>query len=609
MNKLCRSPQLIALIFIGCTSPGTPGPIGPSGPNGTPGTNGVDGASGPKGDTGPAGAMGIPGAPGTAGSLANATWLSPAVGAQPRPLSARLAELPVSVRDFGNALGMGLDDSAAFQAAINSNKPIFVPEGTYVISNPLLHTGCADGQGLVLTGEGSGRSIIQNAVKNAPLFRLDRQRCQNGTGGYYTFARNAHISNLKIEGHGDQNSDAFWLSNQFPIVFENVEIRRHSGTGIHMANRTDFVPLPNELNTNGGANADGFTSVVVLRQTRVLQNRGYGLWNEASVAGELALQQSDVISNVLGGIRTGGRVVMTQGILAYNYQFGLMSEAQAAGAQAAFTPQNTTLTDVEIDSNENVNVWFKSVTAASIIKCRLLSAQVPPLIPANVHIRLGVSGVSSTATRVTISDTFHRVDYSTGNYAAVEGQGSVDVSGLRIDRPRLGTLGAQLELLRTLPDEINVVDERELMQRGTIKTATAMARVLTATPVPGNMRFVVPFSTPSVDTHNAMANGRYTAPYAGVFSVDVSLTLADLDVGTPVTLSLIQRSAGNDYYLREIRKAATGIGQESFSLATSVLTKRGDAFRVEVLHSDATGVTPSLPPGEGFHWFVVRGLQ
>ena len=104
--------------------------------------------------------------------LANATAVSAGsllsgfrqtgTGATARTVDAKLKDT-VSVKDFG-AVGDGTtDDTAAIQAAINTNKEVFVPNGTYLITSAL-----AMASGQTLRGESNAYTILKvNSAINA----------------------------------------------------------------------------------------------------------------------------------------------------------------------------------------------------------------------------------------------------------------------------------------------------------------------------------------------------------------------------------------------------------------------------------------------------------
>ena len=90
------------------------------------------------------------------------TYLPSGTGAVTRTAQAKMRDT-VSVKDFG-AVGDGTtDDTAAIQAAINTNKEVFVPNGTYLITSAL-----AMASGQTLQGESNVYTILKvNSAINA----------------------------------------------------------------------------------------------------------------------------------------------------------------------------------------------------------------------------------------------------------------------------------------------------------------------------------------------------------------------------------------------------------------------------------------------------------
>ncbi len=84
-------------------------------------------------------------------------------GAVPRPIESKLQDA-VSVKDFG-AVGDGVtDDRNEFQAALNTGKPVYVPQGTYAIGSTISLT--VDGQSLY--GDGN-LSVIKTTATTASI--------------------------------------------------------------------------------------------------------------------------------------------------------------------------------------------------------------------------------------------------------------------------------------------------------------------------------------------------------------------------------------------------------------------------------------------------------
>ena len=97
------------------------------------------------------------------------TYQPAGTGAVATTVQTKLRE-SVSVKDFG-AVGDGVtDDTAAIQAAINSNSRIYVPEGVYITGtlnfpNVIGNTPC------VFQGAGMGKTILQANSTNIALLR------------------------------------------------------------------------------------------------------------------------------------------------------------------------------------------------------------------------------------------------------------------------------------------------------------------------------------------------------------------------------------------------------------------------------------------------------
>ena len=88
-------------------------------------------------------------------SSANVTYVAPYTGSVSRTANSKFSDT-VSVKDFG-AVGNGIaDDRAAIQAAIDTQKRVYFPEGTYRVGSAI---GCYY-QGQILYGDGRNRSVI-----------------------------------------------------------------------------------------------------------------------------------------------------------------------------------------------------------------------------------------------------------------------------------------------------------------------------------------------------------------------------------------------------------------------------------------------------------------
>lgn len=117
------------------------------------------------------------------------TYLPPGSGAVRRPIREKLADV-VSVKDFG-AVGDGVvDDTLAIQAALTSATAVYVPPGTYRVTNTLTvsygKTLYGAGQTSILDGASAGFDLIHLPEGYATVSLL---RLQGGDAGVRLFGR------------------------------------------------------------------------------------------------------------------------------------------------------------------------------------------------------------------------------------------------------------------------------------------------------------------------------------------------------------------------------------------------------------------------------------
>jgi len=113
----------------------------------------------------------------------------------------------VNVKDFG-AKGDGVtDDTIAFQNALNTGKTVFIPEGTFIVSNLKWH--------LRNNIFGSGRStILKNIVPNSATFTVR-------SDGQWTRTK---ITNLRLYGNEnlDNNGIEFYDDYGGRLIIDNI---------------------------------------------------------------------------------------------------------------------------------------------------------------------------------------------------------------------------------------------------------------------------------------------------------------------------------------------------------------------------------------------------
>lgn len=111
--------------------------------------------------------------------------------------------LPASVRDFG-AVGDGVtDDLAAFQAAANAGKTIFVPDGTYALSD---HITLGNGSEF----HGSRKAILQSSAQDKAIFY------SNGINWF-------RVSGLTLKGNVASPASPSLIQNRAAISVDDTE--------------------------------------------------------------------------------------------------------------------------------------------------------------------------------------------------------------------------------------------------------------------------------------------------------------------------------------------------------------------------------------------------
>ncbi len=176
------------------------------------------------------------------GSMAAPDFTAYGTGASTRTSTAKFSDV-VSVKDFG-AYGNGLsDDTLAFQKALAAHDSVYVPPGTYLISNTITL-----GERQMLYGAGQV-SVIEcidnsfNAVEiiadfsalsdirihggaiGIKLYGLVRPCVQNSITDVILFAQNIGV---QLDGYNDPNFPCYWNN------FDRVLVEQPSLHGIHL---------------------------------------------------------------------------------------------------------------------------------------------------------------------------------------------------------------------------------------------------------------------------------------------------------------------------------------------------------------------------------------
>lgn len=234
---------------------------------------GIDKATG-KGYTGPAGTVAAGTDPTSGGfvdvsqiSYKNARALSDAVN---RSITAKASDF-VSILDFEGVVP-GLDSTAGLKKAFASGLPLYVPAGTYLVSDTLV------GNNITLVGESKDRAVFQAvAALNAPVIKL--------TNG----AANTDTQNI-LHSIGVIGNDDATKTDQVGVLVDkgagaasaqivNCRIFRNGSDGVRIKTGVHCDLLFNELwrNRRGGLTINptglgNFANVIRAHGNRIKHN-------------------------------------------------------------------------------------------------------------------------------------------------------------------------------------------------------------------------------------------------------------------------------------------------------------------------------------------------
>ena len=176
------------------------------------------------------------------GSMASPDFLAVGTGAVTRTAHDKFSDM-VSIKDFG-AVGDGLsDDTLAIQQALSSHQSVFVPNGTYLVSSPIVlnhrQTMIGAGQSAVIRANATGFAVIEMVSDYITLSTL---RIEQGDIGLKLYGRDRPCvqnavsdvtiwesgTGIQLDGYNDTNRPCYWNN------FDRVLVAQPSLHGIHL---------------------------------------------------------------------------------------------------------------------------------------------------------------------------------------------------------------------------------------------------------------------------------------------------------------------------------------------------------------------------------------
>lgn len=186
------------------------------------------------------------------GSMAAPDFTASGTGASTRTNTDKHSDI-VSIKDFG-AVGDGItDDTVSIQNALSASNSIYIPNGSYLISNTIEFTSdktlTGAGQGSILKCQSNGFNAIEINGRGVSIHNI---RIEEGNCGIKLFGRTNEctgnvISNVQIiasnigillDGYTDTEKPCYWNS------FDNILIEQPVMHGVHLT-KTGAGDTPN----------------------------------------------------------------------------------------------------------------------------------------------------------------------------------------------------------------------------------------------------------------------------------------------------------------------------------------------------------------------------
>lgn len=169
--------------------------------------------------------------------------------------------------EVANVLDYGADptgvnsSSAAFQAAIDTNKSVWVPIGTYLITTPLVVTDAFRGN--TIQGESSAKTLVKTLTGNlfniqGNSIRFENLYLQTGPAAGHIFSQTQGVSLIDIgfcKLECTNTAKSIWVNNNY----ETVALRIHNSIlDVTLAHTEPAIKL---IGSNGDINSNIFENL------------------------------------------------------------------------------------------------------------------------------------------------------------------------------------------------------------------------------------------------------------------------------------------------------------------------------------------------------------
>jgi hypothetical protein len=225
-------------------------------------------------------------------------------GAINRPINQKLAEI-VSVKDFG-AIGDGVtDDTAAIQAALNSEKIVFIPQGTYLCTSALTSTS----KNVVMYGHSKTSSVLLFQSTAGLNFSFDVASVTNipNTVELRNFTVQANIA---ISGTGVSLVWTTWQPQPYMSAVVDINIYANNvstggfSTGLNVVNcfQSDFshTNIIGAGNTGIGVTVDSCVSAHFIKVEIAGWLNGFTTSDTTAQCEGIIITNSTIYSNTIG---------------------------------------------------------------------------------------------------------------------------------------------------------------------------------------------------------------------------------------------------------------------------------------------------------------------